>query len=388
MRVAYCDNNVASVDTPFNLTAVTDAFRTGVKFQIVSGPATGTYETTTYKTESQTSKYGLPTNTVRVFSKSVSFGKAGTYTVRAYSKTTSGYSTEYYQFTVLVTSNAASATTTTTDTRRASAEMLKIIANFEGSVSEIEDDKLAPKNPTVGHGIVIGVNRAFYNTMTPSEMFAMLAESVNGTYTSSVNNFRSSNSIKMSQAQFDALVSFVYNCGTGVLTGSYYTPQVMINAVVPPADISESKPYSGKLNMGAGVIYENTDTSSTALATVPNGSSVSVIAAEVISDKQQVWYKVQYDTYTGWMPAGYVRLSASGLARDLAYADSTVLANNLLQWHKAGSTCYVGLIRRRMAEAKLFFFGNYAEAYHTNANYKKNTYGFVFPSCCAQYDVR
>ena len=36
---------------------------------------------------------------------------------------------------------------------------------------------------------------------------------------------------------------------------------------------------------------------------------------------------------------------------------------------------------RRLAEAKVFSYGNYDEASPSNGNYKKNTYGYKVPSC-------
>ena len=57
--------------------------------------------------------------------------------------------------------------------------------------------------------------------MTKTEARALLADTIDsGWYASAVNSFRSSYNLKMSQCQFDALVSFVYNCGGGTLTES------------------------------------------------------------------------------------------------------------------------------------------------------------------------
>lgn len=387
VRFAYGDQNTVAPGAKFRLIAVTDTARTGVKFQITDGPAPGTYETTTYEMESRKSSYGLPTNTVRVFSREVSFAAAGVYTLRAYSKGSGSYSSDYREFTVFVSSSNAGSTATSFETRRASTEMLKVIANFEGSVPEIEDDVLAPKHPTVGYGYVVPVNRTFYNTLTSTELYALLADKVNNDgYTSAVNNFRSKYNLKMSQAQFDALVSFVYNCGSGTLDASqYYAAASMTNAAAPPADLSESKPYSGVLNVGSATLRADASLTATAYGTVPNGATVSVIGVKAISSSKQVWYRAKYGTQTGWLPAGSVRLTASGIVRDMAYADSTIVADNLMQWHKAGSTCYPGLLWRRLAECKIFFYGNYSEAYHSNSNYQKNTYGFNYPSCEKKY---
>ena len=87
-----------------------------------------------------------------------------------------------------------------------------------------------------------------------------------------------------------------------------------------------------------------------------------------------------------WMPAGYIQLSGSW-TRDLAWADSTVLANNFLQWNKAGGV-QPGLVYRRLAECNIFFFGDYEKAMKANGYWGINYYGFNFPDECAQYDRR
>ena len=395
VRYAYASENSAVKGQAFDLVAVTDTSRSSVTFTITSGPANGSYSTTSYTTETRNSSYGLPSNSVRVFKKSVTFSAAGTYTVRATAN--SGGSLD---FTVFVRSTADSETATVSGERRATTKALCLIANFEGYVPEVEDDRIATGNPTVGYGYVVPVNTAFYNNLTKAEAFAMLVDKANnGGYTAGVNRFLTNNNVKMSQAQFDALVSFVWNCGTGPLNVSEYdTPKVMVNAVVPPADMSESRPYNGTLNVGSSSIYREIRFSSDVLTTVKGGETVSVIGYTTVAAKHQVWYKVKYGAHTGWMPAGKVNLSATGLTRDLAYADAGTLATNFMEWHKSGNSHIYGLLTRRMAECKVFFFGDYAEAFHSNvdmgpgmqysasSNYTKNTYGFIFPDCCKQYE--
>ena len=395
VRYAYASENAAVKGQPFDLVAVTDTSRSSMTFTIISGPASGSYSTTNYTTETRASSYGLPTNSVRVFKRSVTFSAAGTYTVRA-----SANSGSSLNFTVFVRNSADSETATVSGERRATTKGLCLIANFEGYVPEVEDDVIASGNPTVGYGYVVPVNTSFYNNLTKSEAFAMLVDKANnGGYTAGVNRFLSNNSVKMSQAQFDALLSFVWNCGTGPLDISKYdTPKVMVNAVVPPSDLSEARPYNGTLNVGASPIYRESSLSSSVLTTVKSGETVSVIGWGMVEAKHQAWYKVKYGSHTGWMPAGKVNLSATGLTRDLAYADAGTLSTNFLEWHKSGNTHIYGLLTRRMAECKVFFFGNYAEAFHSyvdlgtgmqyspSPNYTKNTYSFVFPDCCKQYE--
>ena len=392
VRFAYSDENIIGVGDDFNLTAITDSSKTGVRFTIVDGPATGSWDTTSYTSESRVSSYGLPTNQVRVFTRSVSFGRAGTYTVRAYSQTSGGsWSTDYCEFTVMVTSSDIHSSTTTTESRRVSTEGLNIIADFEGSVPEIEDDVLASGNPTVGYGYVVPVNTTFYNNLTTSELFAQLVQIANETYSPAVENFRSTYNIKMNQAHFDALTSFVFNCGVGTLSSDYGFRRALLNAV----DVSGfSGSATGTVNvddvdLGAAPVYSSASTASQQVTTLDIGATVTVtsVSSTRTSTKQEVWYQVTTSGgQVGWMPAGYVQLSGSW-TRDLAWADSTVLANNFLQWNKAGGV-QPGLVYRRLAECNIFFFGDYEKAMKANGYWGINYYGFNFPEECEQYDRR
>ena len=392
VRFAYSDENIIGVGDNFNLTAITDSSKTGVRFTIVDGPATGSWDTTSYTSESRVSSYGLPTNQVRVFTRSVSFGRAGTYTVRAYSQTSGGsWSTDYCEFTVMVTSSDIHSSTTTTESRRVSTEGLNIIADFEGSVPEIEDDVLASGNPTVGYGYVVPVNTTFYNNLTTSELFAQLVQIANETYSPAVENFRSTYNIKMNQAHFDALTSFVFNCGVGTLSSDYGFRRALLNAV----DVSGfSGSATGTVNvddvdLGAAPVYSSASLTSQQVTTLDIGATVTVtsVSSTRTSTKQEVWYQVTTSGgQVGWMPAGYVQLSGSW-TRDLAWADSTVLANNFLQWNKAGGV-QPGLVYRRLAECNIFFFGDYEKAMKANGYWGINYYGFNFPDECAQYDRR
>ena len=383
VRFAYASENSPIRGKTVNLVAVTDASRTSVTFKITAGPASGSYTASDYTTETRASRYGLPTNTVRVFKAAMSFSAAGTYTVEASANGAGAKS-----FTVLVQASDVAATTTVAADHRMSTEGLRVLANFEGSVPEIEDDVIASGNPTVGYGYVVPKNGTFYNNLTSSELWGLLVDKVNnGGYGGAVNTFRANNSLKMSQAQFDALVCFVYNCGSNVLSTSYDTPKVMLNAVAPPSGgVSESQVYPGTLNIDSSPLYQEASLSAVSLGTVPSGASVSVIGLTTVAAKKQVWYRVRYNSLTGWVPAGKVRLNGSGLVHDLAYADAATLSNNFLQWHKSGSSHIYGLLTRRLAECKIFFFGNYAEAYHSHANYGVNTYGFNYPSCEKEYE--
>ena len=375
VRFAYTTPNIITAGASFNLKAVTDTQKSAVRFEI---DGVGTYDTTSYDSESQGD------NNVRIFSASATISTPGTYTVRAYSSSGGGYSSDYREFTILVVSTTDS-DTTTGESRRVSDSMLDNIASYEGYVPQVSPDTLAGNIPTVGYGYVVSKNTTFYNNLTRSEAKAMLADTVNrGSYTTEINRFISSNSLLMSQCQFDALASFSYNVGAGYWNGSgnCYVRTVIMNAVVPPQDLSSSNPYGGKVTASTLPMYQDHSASSTQITTLKINTSVNITDYYRDSSTKQSWYKVSASGKSGWVRAGDVAFnSTSGLTHDLNYVDAYTFGSNLLDWHVAGGNCYIGLYYRRLAEAKVFSYGNYAEASPSNGNYKKNTYGYKVPSC-------
>ena len=375
VRFAYTTPNIITAGSSFNLKAVTDTQKSAVRFEI---DGVGTYDTTSYDSESQGD------NNVRIFSASATISTPGTYTVRAYSSSGGGYSSDYREFTILVVSTTDS-DTTTGESRRVSDSMLDNIASYEGYVPQVSPDTLASNIPTVGYGYVVSKNTTFYNNLTRSEAKAMLADTVNrGSYTTEINRFISSNGLLMSQCQFDALASFSYNVGAGYWNGSgnCYVRTVIMNTVVPPQDLSSSNPYGGKVTASTLPMYQDHSASSTQITTLKISTSVNILDYYRDSSTKQSWYKVSASGKSGWVRAGDVAFnSTSGLTHDLNYVDAYTFGSNLLDWHVAGGNCYIGLYYRRLAEAKVFSYGNYAEASPSNGNYKKNTYGYKVPSC-------
>ena len=375
VRFAYTTPNIITAGASFNLKAVTDTQKSAVRFEI---DGVGTYDTTSYDSESQGD------NNVRIFSASATISTPGTYTVRAYSSSGGGYSSDYREFTILVVSTTDS-DTTTGESRRVSDSMLDNIASYEGYVPQVSPDTLAGNIPTVGYGYVVSKNTTFYNSLTRSEAKAMLADTVNrGSYTTEINRFISSNGLLMSQCQFDALASFSYNVGAGYWNGSgnCYVRTVIMNTVVPPQDLSSSNPYGGKVTASTLPMYQDHSASSTRITTLKINTSVNILDYYRDSSTKQSWYKVSASGKSGWVRAGDVSFnSTSGLTHDLNYVDAYTFGSNLLDWHVAGGNCYIGLYYRRLAEAKVFSYGNYAEASPSNGNYKKNTYGYKVPSC-------
>ena len=375
VRFAYTTPNIISAGSNFDLKAVTDTQKSSVKFEI---QGVGTYETSSYTSESQGD------NSVRIFSASATINTPGTYTVRAYSNSGSGYSSTYKEFTILVVSTTDK-TSTSNEARRISDEMLENIASYEGYVPGVSPDTLAGNLPTVGYGYVVAKNTSFYNNLTRTEAKAMLAETVNsGGYTSDVNYFISQNGLQMSQCQFDALVSFGYNVGSSYWRGygSCYVRTVILNTVVPPSNLSSSNPYGGKVTSTTLTIYSDHSDSSSRVGSLSEGNSVSIIGYWRDDSTKHAWYQVTASGKTGWVRAGDVAFNnTSGLTRDLNYVDAYTFGSNLLDWHVAGGRCYIGLYYRRLAEAKVFSYANYSEASPSSANYKVNTYGYDVPTC-------
>ena len=375
VRFAYTTPNIISAGSSFDLKAVTDTQKSSVKFEI---QGVGTYETSSYTSESQGD------NSVRIFSASATINTPGTYTVRAYSNSGSGYSSTHKEFTILVVSTTDK-TSTSNEARRISDEMLENIASYEGYVPGVSPDTLAGNLPTVGYGYVVAKNTSFYNNLTRTEAKAMLAETVNsGGYTSDVNYFISQNGLQMSQCQFDALVSFGYNVGSSYWRGygSCYVRTVILNTVVPPSNLSSSNPYGGKVTSTTLTIYSDHSDSSSRVGSLSEGNSVSIIGYWRDDSTKHAWYQVTASGKTGWVRAGDVAFNnTSGLTRDLNYVDAFTFGSNLLDWHVAGGRCYIGLYYRRLAEAKVFSYANYSEASPSSANYKVNTYGYDVPTC-------
>ena len=374
MRFITYEPNTPSINQAFDLIALTDAGKEAVRF-VVSGPEEATVETTDWSQEVGVSSVNtnLPENQVRKFAANVTLTKAGSYTVRAYSKTASGsWSTSYKEKKLLVVSTQGD-TDVSAEKRATSSKMLDIIAQFEGRYGDVYLDTLASNIPTVGCGYVVGKNETFYNNLTTSEMNAMLSETINSDgYESAVENFRSNNGIKMSQAQFDALVSFAYNLGTGYFSTGYDTFKVLLSA-------TSKSSGSGTVYTGVAELYSEPNASSKTGKSLSNKTSVTVSEIKRVDGKvDNLWYKVTSSSGSGWVRGGRIKMNDAGTV-DLAYIDEQTFGSNLLLYHKAGGIAVPGLVTRRLAEAKIFCYGAYDEAYHSSRTYTTNV-GFDVPS--------
>jgi GH24 family phage-related lysozyme (muramidase) len=278
-------------------------------------------------------------------------------------------------------------TTSSVEQRRASDQMVDIISKYEGYSAAVYPDTLAYNIPTLGYGHVIYEGDMFYNNLTQREAMALLRNTINErSYTTEVNKFILNNRIKTNQNQFDAMVSFSYNIGAGYWNGTsqFDLKAIMLNGVVPPT-IGGGLPATTTASLN---VRSSANSSASIVTQVSQGASVTVIQTQFNPTTKSSWYQVKLTNgKEGWVSGSYVRFASSvNAVCDLNYVDATQFGDELLLWHNAGGKPVVGLLYRRLAEAKVFSFGNYAEATPGNANYKHNTYNYDYPYDLAQYE--
>ena len=284
----------------------------------------------------------------------------------------------------------SSLTGTSSEERRISNEMLDIISEMEGYSAGVYPDELAYNIPTLGYGYVLSKGEVFYNNLTKREAWALLCDAINTrSYTSEVNKFIKNNKLLANQSQFDSMVSFSYNVGAGYWNNTSATfdlRKIILNAVEPPKIASGSS--VGAKTTSSLVIYKSASDGSSVITTVGNNTSLSVLETKFLSDSNEMWYKVKTSKgQTGWARGAYIAFNnASQLKHNLKYTDSIAFGTELLAWHKAGGVCLPGLLYRRLAEAKVYSFADYDAAHMSSPNYKKNTYGYHYPSCLASYE--
>ena len=380
VRTAYASPNIAAVGESVEMVAVTDTTRDSVQFRIRQSDGT----TKTVNSYDYTTEYCNGTTT-RVWRASTTFSSAGTHQIEVYSTkngvmSSTGYTTDAY------TVWSTGANESSSETRRISDEMINLIASWEGYSSTVYPDNLAGGIPTIGYGQTFGTGVQFYNNMSKTEAWSLLVKSINaGSYTSEVNRFLQNNGIKATQSQFDALVSFSYNIGSGYWNNSASQMdlrEIMLNAVVPPT-IAAGTSLPASVTFQGARLYNSPSKSASVLRAVNKGTGVQVLETSYDSSTKSGWYKVQLsDGTVGYMCSGYVRFASSvSVTHDLNYVDAHAFGSEMLLWHHAGGNCYAGLVYRRMGEAKVFSYGDYASATPGNYEYQRNTYGYDIPDC-------
>ena len=210
VQFAYTSPNCAAKNQNVTLICVTDTMRTAVRFAVDMGSSTRYVDATSKVKEGNT----------YVWKGTTSFSSAGTYDVKAYSEFDNQpgwYSCKDGETTAYVT-NSTNMTTTVNARRRASDDLIDLIATFEGFCPSVYIDPITGDDPTLGYGVLVFTGEKFYNNLTKTQAYAYLVQNINNSgYTSDVNYFLMDHDIEFNQQQFDALVCFTYNNGTGPL---------------------------------------------------------------------------------------------------------------------------------------------------------------------------
>lgn len=355
VRFCYASPNSAPLNSTVSFKAITDTDRVGVYFVVTNG-------STSYKVTA-TSK--VKDGNTYIWTGKQKLSKSGKWSVKAYSK----FKTESQYYTtagggegeVFVTSTTDK-TTTACSERRASDEVIKLIANYEGFLSKVTADSIT-SDPTLGYGKVVISGEHFYNNITSNQAYAYLCQTVNkGGYTTTTNSYLVNNGIKFNQQQFDALVCFAYNVGSGVFyndselqsvllnTGSSGTIKAGASGTVSASDVN--------LRSGAGTNYS-------VVTRMNSGTKLTFVDGKLYNTN---WYKVKLSNgTTGYIHKDYV--SVSGGSRDLKYVNKQDLIDALLQYHHAAGSCYWGLLYRRIDEVETFLYGDYDRDGQYNYNH-------------------
>ena len=363
IKFTYSSPNSAVLNSEVKLTAITDKTRTAVKFIVEIDGKNLSVNATEKKAEGNTYVW------TGKFKPTV----AGTLKYKAYSYKNNQWSTSSDGTSDVYVTSKTNPTATGLERLRASDEVIQFIGDKEGFVPVVTYDTLANNLPTLGHGYVVWEGQCFYDNITRGEGYALLVKAVNDeNYAREVNNMLLNNNIRFNQQQFDALVSFSYNLGTG-WTGSSDIKNILLNSY---GTVSNGSSMTGIVNANGGLnLRQSYTTSSSVIKVLADGEKVTLVSTQKYNS---VWYKVKTsDGTVGYCSGTYLNLvsGSTTTGRDLRYVNRNALINELLAYHHACGVCYYGLLYRRCDELEMFFYGDYAPDGY------KDKYNFPSPYC-------
>ncbi len=368
VKFAYSSPNSATINSDVELIAITDKTRTKVYFTVNINGSVLKLNATKKIADGNTYVWKAVYRTT----------KAGDFTVKAYSYKNGLWETCADGKTDVYVTSKTNSTATGLSRLRASDEVVKYIGLKEGFVSGVTYDTLANNIPTLGHGYVVWEGQCFYDNLTRNEAYALLVKAVNEeVYSTRVNDMLIGNNIRFNQQQFDALVSFSYNLGTG-WTYSSDLKDILLNSY---GYVSSDTSMTGRVTSKDGLnLRSSASISSSVIDVLSYNESVTIVNAQKYNN---VWYKVRTSSgKTGYCSSTYLNVSASSsstIGRDLNYVNRNALINELLAYHHAGGVCYYGLLYRRADELEMFLYNDYTADGRDNNHNFPNPYCISFP---------
>lgn len=116
---------------------------------------------------------------------------------------------------------------------RASANAVNLIRSFEGLQLKLYDDIAGFLTIGYGHRVAPKDRQKFYTGISAEEAFHILGDDVEVT---SFGVERVLGGVSVTQNQFDALVSFAFNCGVAALAASKLLERVRAGDIAGAAD--------------------------------------------------------------------------------------------------------------------------------------------------------
>ena len=206
----FSSPNLAKVGENVTLTAITDTKVTDLYFKVDIGGNITTVRQSGKRTEEKTYVW------TAVFKPA----SEGNFTITAYAFKNGTWSTCKNGKSDIYVSNKNRSSSYLED-HRTSKEAIDFIRDKEGFTKNAIYDPIVPSHLTIGHGCTLWTGDNFYNSMTPSEAYALLVQTVNNKIAPAVNKFLRENRIKSNQQQFDSLTSFTFNMGIYWFGGDY-----------------------------------------------------------------------------------------------------------------------------------------------------------------------
>lgn len=360
VRFVYASPNSAPLNSLVTLNAITDNTKRGLYFEITNGKKSYTLHADSIEKDGSNI----------IWSAKLVLDSSGTWTYKAYSlaEDENKYTTikNDAEGEVFVTAST-NTTTAVLGERRASDDIISLIANYEGFLPNVTPDYITG-DATLGYGKVVWSGEQFYNNLTKTEAYAYLCQTVNsGGYTSRVNNFLLRNNVKCNQSQFDALVCFSYNVGAYAIEND----SDLINALLNSSSSSAEKPSAnvkGYVNDEDVNLRSGASTSYSVVTVMPYGTSFTFVDGKLYNGE---WYKIKLSNGTvGYIYSDYASVMSS--TKSLDDVSKASFANNFFAYHHAAGGCYEGLLYRRVDEAEVFFYGDYIRDGY------ENKYGFVY----------